>query len=406
MKKKIKAGTAILGGIMLLSALPVQAAGNNYTGVAGQKTKFDTYLVMGKSANVPNASFTYQIAPGVAKNYNINGKKFEVLSGVGTPVISDEDKKTEGSQVIFTTGDATYQSKQTGDQVKAFDETTQKYAKKEAEIDFTGCRFTEPGIYRYVLTETGTNQGIRNDEQSQRYLDVYVTDNGTGLQGLQVESYVLHANATDIGAGTEAGSDGQVTDSKSQGYTNFYTTGNLTFKEAVSGNQASRDKYFAYTVEITNAKGGTVYQVDLSKADQVSGSNVATIQKNQNQTNPSTLTVPEGQTSVSGTFYLQNNQEITVLGLAEDTGYQVSAEAEDYKLSAGGVSGYGDETAGTIQTTRRAGGNEVKTSYLHTRNGMIPTGVALKILPYAGMMLVGIAGVLGFAVKKGRRYGK
>lgn len=35
MKKNIKAGTAILGGIMLLSALPVQAAGNNYTGIAG-----------------------------------------------------------------------------------------------------------------------------------------------------------------------------------------------------------------------------------------------------------------------------------------------------------------------------------------------------------------------------------
>ena len=400
-RQKIKVtGATALCGMTLLCAVPAQAAGQNYTGVTGQKTTFDTYLVMEEEANVPNASFTYTIAAGTAKNYDVNGKKFEVLSGVGTPVISDEDTQTEGSQVIFTTGETTYQTIQTGDQVKSFDGTTQKYAKKKAEIDFTGCTFTEPGIYRYVITESGTNQGISNDEQAERYLDVYVTDDGSGLSGLRVESYVLHANAAEIGAGDEAGSDGVVMDSKSQGYTNTYKTGNLTFKEAVSGNQASRDKYFAYTVEITGATAGTIYQVDLSKADAVSGNNAATISANQGQTNPSTLTVPAGETSVRGTFYLQNDQEITIRGLAQDTSYRVSAEAEDYKLTAGGVSGYADATDGTIQMTQRTQGKEVKTSYLHSREGVIPTGVILKVLPFAVIMFVGISGVLGLVAKK------
>ena len=398
-QKFIGTGVAAVCGAVLFSTVPAYAAGANYTGVAGATTKFDTYLIMNKDANVPNASFTYKIAAGTAKNYDVNGKKFEVLSGVGTPTISDADNSTEGSQVVFTTTDTTYTTVQSGDQVKNFDATTQKYAKKEATIDFTGCTFTEPGIYRYVITESGTNQGISNDDHADRYLDVYVTDNETGLSGLEVKGYILHANDTEIGAGDQSGSDGVANDSKSQGYTNVYATGNLTFKEGVSGNQASRDKYFAYTVEITGATAGTTYQVDLSKADTVSGTNVATIKENQGKTNPATLTVPAGQTSVSGTFYMQNNQEITIRGLAENTGYTVTAKEEDYKSTPAGVTGYADATNGTISTTTRAAG-EVKTSYLHSRSGVIPTGVVLKIFPFAVMMLAGVFGIFRFAGKK------
>ena len=402
MKKKQKfVGTGVVAvcGAVFFSTVPAYAAGQNYTGVKGATTTFDTYLVMSADANVPNASFTYKIAAGTAKNYDVNGKKFEVLSGVGTPTISDADNNTDGSQVLFTTADTTYSSLQNGDQVKNFDGTTQKYAKKEATIDFTNCTFTEPGIYRYILTESGTNQGISNDAQTNRYLDVYVTDNGTGLSGLEVTGYVLHANDTEIGAGDTAGSDGVANDSKSQGYTNVYATGNLTFKEKVSGNQASRDKYFAYTVEITGATAGTTYQVDLSKADAESGTNAATIQANRGQTNPTTLTVPAGQTSVTGTFYMQNDQEITIRGLAENTGYTVTAKEEDYKVTPAGVSGYTDATNGTIKTTTRAAG-EVKTSYMHSREGVIPTGVVLKIFPFAAMMLAGAFGIFRFAGKR------
>ena len=399
MRKKQKfmgTGMAVLCGTVLLGTVPVYAAGQNYTGVAGTTTKFDTYLVMNADANVPNASFTYTITAGTAKNYDVNGKKFEVLSGVGTPTISDEDTQTAGSQVVFSTSNTTYTTLQNGDKVKNFDPSTQKYTKKEATIDFKNCTFEEPGIYRYVISESGTNQGISNDDQLNRYLDVYVVDNGTGLQ---VESYVLHANDTEIGAGDTAGSDGQVNDSKSQGYTNVYATGNLTFKEGVSGNQASRDKYFAYTVEITGATAGTTYQVDLSKADAVSGTNAATIQANRGQTNPTALTVPAGQTSVTGTFYMQNDQEITIRGLAENTGYKVTAKEEDYKSTPAGVTGYADATNGTIQTSTRAAG-EVKTSYLHSRAGVIPTGVVLKILPFVAMMIAGAFGIFRFAGKR------
>lgn len=389
-------GAAMLCGVMLCGTMPAQA-GTNYTGVAGTNATFDTYLVMDATANVPNATFTYTIAAGTAKNYDVNGKKFEVLSGVGTPEITgDEDAATAGVQKVFTPADTTYTTVQSGDKLKSFVPTTQKYAKKQTTIDFSKCTFPEPGIYRYVITESGTNQGITNDNNADRYLDVYVTDNnGT----LQVESYVLHSDADEIGAGDEQGSVGTEPATKSQGYTNTYTTGNLTFREEVSGNQGSRDKYFAYTVTISGAKAGTVYQVNLDKADQTSGSNVATIETNKGKTNPTKLEVPANATEVSGTFYLQHNQEITIQGLADNTSYDVQVNAEDYKVTAAGATGYGDPVKGSIQTNTRAG-KDVKTSYVLGRNGVIPTGVVLKIFPFAAMMLAGVLGVLRVATKR------
>ena len=396
-KRMMGTGAAMLCGAMLLGTVPVQAAGKNYTGVEGTNATFDTYLVMDATANVPNATFTYAITAGTAKNYDVNGKKFEVLSGVGTPVITgDEDAATTGVQKVFTPTDTTYTTVQSGDHVKSFDPTTQKYAKKQATIDFSGCTFTEPGIYRYVITESGTNQGITNDNNADRYLDVYVIDNnGT----LQVESYVLHSDAEEIGAGDGQGSVGTNPATKSQGYTNTYATGNLTFREEVSGNQGSRDKYFAYTVTIRGAKAGTVYRVNLDNADQTSGDNAATIAANKNKANPTTLKVPADGTEVSGTFYLQHNQEITIQGLADRTSYDVQVNAEDYKVTPAGAAGYGDGAQGTITSTSRAG-KDVKTSYVLSRNGVIPTGIALKIFPFAAMMLAGVLGVLRVATKR------
>ena len=93
MKRKI--AMAIMTATMIMSAVPVCAADNSYIGVAGESAKFDKYLVMDKEANVPNASFTYTIEPGTAKTYSVEGKKFEVLAGVGTPSMTDEDTTIE-----------------------------------------------------------------------------------------------------------------------------------------------------------------------------------------------------------------------------------------------------------------------------------------------------------------------
>lgn len=390
MKRKI--AMAIMTATMIMSAVPVCAADNSYIGVAGGSAKFDKYLVMDKEANVPNASFTYTIEPGTAKTYSVEGKKFEVLAGVGTPSMTDEDTTIDGYQLVFKPTDTLNTTLQTGDQVKDFDANKQGYAKKTSTVDFSGVTFTEPGIYRYVITETGTNQAVTNDTNDKRYLDVYVTDDNGELK---VSGYILHATDSEVGMGDSQGSDGKQTDNKSQGFTNTYDTSNLTFKKEVSGNQASHDKYFEFTVEIKDAVPETVYNVDITGATATSGGNAATIAANANKANVTQLTVgADGK--VTQKFYLQHGQYITIQGIAKDSTYTVTENKEDYKSEAAVVEGYKDPTTGTVVST------DLNTSYLNTREGTIPTGVIMTVAPFAAVTLLGGFGIAKLSMKKRR----
>lgn len=402
MKKKNVTKKSI-GAVVFASALtmsmgmPAFAAGNYDTTIGGEKTTtFDKYLVMDAQAEVPNASFTYAVTAGTAKVYNVADKKFEILAGV------DADKVTmagvgskTANTIAYSQGDAT--SNDENALVKGYDKTTEKYAKKTATLDFSACKFTEPGIYRYIVTESGTNQAVTNDADATRVVDVYVNDASDNTEyKLTIAGYVLHSNADDapdVSLGENNGSAGAYVATKSQGFTNSYDTSDLSIKKEVSGNQASRNKYFEFTVNIANAVPGTVYKVDLSNADATTQSNAATITANERKTNPATLTVGEDRT-VTQKFYLAHGQEIKIQGIAKNSTYNVTENEEDYKSTAAGVTEYTDATNGTVAST------DLKTSYLNTRNGVIPTGVIMTVAPFAAVTLLGGAGVVTMVMKK------
>lgn len=382
------------------------AAGTNYGAVIeGTKTtSFDKYLVMDKQANVPNASFKYTVTAGVAKEYNVDGKKFQVLAGVDADKVTMAGvATTDANTITFKQGDTTKNDDNAF--LKNYDKTTEKYVLKTATLDFSKVQFTEPGVYRYILTESGVNQAITNDADTTRVVDVYVndasstTDAGELTKKLTIAGYVLHSNADDapdVSMGDNAGSSGNYAPTKSQGFTNDYDTSDLTFKKEVSGNQASRDKYFEFTVNITNAVPGTVYDVDITGADAISKTNAATINANGGQTNVTRLKIGDDGT-VTQKFYLQHGQEIKVQGIAKDSKYNVTEKKEDYKSTAAAATGYADPVSGTIVST------DLKTSYVNTRNGVIPTGVIMAVAPFAVVTLLGGAGVVTMMMKKNKK---
>ena len=393
MKKKTiaKTGATMLTMAMLLNGTTVFAAGTNYTGVAGTTTTFDKYLVMDTQANIPNASFSYSITPGTPKSYSVGEKKFEILAGIGTPTMAGVDSSATNtiafkqSDTITATGTAI-----AGDQVKDL-ATTQKYVKKTATLDFSGITFTEPGVYRYVITETGDNLGITNDTNMKRILDVYVIDNAGELE---IASYVLHATESVLKMGDDSGTvEIEASEMKSQGFTNVYDTSDLTFKKEVAGNQASRDKYFKFTVNITGAVPGTVYTVDIDNADATSNTNAATITENAGKSNVNSMTV-ENDGTISQDFYLQHGQEIKIQGIAKGTKYNVTENKEDYKSEAAVVTGYTDGVSGTIESA------DLKTSYKNTRDGVIPTGVIMTVAPFAAVTLLGAVGMVTIKMRK------
>jgi len=356
-------------------------------------TTFDKYLVMDKEAEVPNASFKYTVTAGKARAYDVAGKKSEILAGV------DADKVTMAGVGTKTAGTITYKPSDPtlndkNASVKDYDNSKEKYAKKTATLDFSACKFTEPGIYRYIVTESGTNQAVTNDADATRVVDVYVNDVGQfDRTNLKIAGYVLHSNADDA-PGANAGT-------KSQGFTNSYDTSDIRFAKMVTGNQASKNKYFEFTVKITGAVPGTVYHVDLSQAVPTTPSNAATIPANQGKTNPTKLTVGADGT-VTQKFYLAANQGIVIQGVAKDSKYEVTENAEDYKSTPADAVDFDnrvveerpDATSGTVAS------KDIMTGYLNTKDGVIPTGVIMTVAPFAAVTLLGGVGAVTMVMKK------
>lgn len=397
------------------------AAGTNYgTTIEGTKTTtFDKFLVMDKQANVPNATFTYTVTAGNAKAYSVADKKFQVFAGVDADKITmagvggTAEAAAAANTIVFRQGDGSDTHDTTKDEYVKDLVAGKKYAMKTGTLDFSKVQFTEPGVYRYIITEDGTNQGITNDADLTRVLDVYVNDasadvDGTFTKKLTIAGYVLHSNVDDepdVSAGENFGSTGAYTDKKSQGFTNSYDTSDLTLRKQVTGNQASRDKYFEFTLNIAAAQPNTKYDVVIDDADATSKANAATIDANAGQTNVTSITT-DGAGKATQKFYLQHGQQITIQGLAKDTTYTVTENTEDYKSTANTkdtpvVDTKADTEAapvdGTIVST------DLTTGFLNTRDGVIPTGVIMAVAPFAVVTILGGAGVVTMVMKKNKK---
>ena len=433
--KLIKKLCCVFLAVAVVMSLGITAfAENKYetseglTSVDGTSFTFKKFLIIGAGDNVPNVTFSYSIEAGTAISTSTSDNSvFQVDAGVDAGKITITD-------TTFAPGETTYTSVQSGDidvSRAASDRVTgltadtgvefetskgEKYAVKTATVDFSNIKFVEPGIYRYIITEkasaTNAAAGIMHDNDVNRVLDVYVTDNNGKLV---ISGYVLHKNESDVTIGDTMGSDdvvatGDELADKTDGFTNEYKSKDLVFKKEVSGNQASLDKYFEFTLNITGLTSGNVYTVSLAddsdanttdgNADATSGSNNATIAANSGKTNVLTLT-SDSNGQIEQNFYLQHGQSIAVRGLPINATYTLTENAEDYKSTASGVSGYDKATTGVIGTIA---GNEkvVKTSYKNERQGVIPTGVISVVGPAVAVIMIAVVG-LGIVLLGKRR---
>lgn len=458
---------AITAMTTAMMAAGVSFAATNYTPVAGTSCNFNKYLIMDAGDTVPNATFSFTVAPGQAISADTSSNAvMEVMAGVGTPTIADVTFAPTDSTATATTGliDIARTNVQrggtAGDTVQ-FD-AGEKFATKQATIDFSSVSFPEPGIYRYIITETANTDhaaaGIIHDTDTDRVLDVYVIDAGEGSAavteawiwngtayateaeaiaakgqsegeithreaadavpgGLQVAEYVLHTNVGDVTIGATMGSAdvqtaGAALADKTDGFTNEYVSKDLVFKKEVTGNQASRDKYFEFTATCTNIADDDVFVVSLAddsdanttdgNADATSGAEKigGTIAANAGKTNPTSVTGSQLKTGVK--FYLQHGQSIAIRGLAPNAGYNITENAEDYKSTGAAVTGYTDAVSGTMSTV--AGEHKaVMTSYQNQRDGIVPTGIFAKIWPAIPVVAAAIAGLVFLTIRKNKK---
>lgn len=297
----------------VMAAPQYDQSGKTNVATSGDVTYFDKYLVLDDNANVPHYTSYYTVTAG--NPVSATASTPEVFAGVDAAniTITQPDE--------FYPGQTTYQEVQLGDTVE-FD-ANQKYAKQSIKLSFENVTYTQPGIYRYIVTEearTVDQQSITNDSDQSRFLDVYVETKETGE--LDIVGYVFHDDdsvetlkdeptfaivaAEDLLRNGEyyiqdstavLGDFGVLTDStgkvfrsatqteidsaienktsnlysatqtlKDAGFKNLYSTYDILLEKQVTGNQGNREEYFEFTVTISGGVPNSRYHVDLTNA--------------------------------------------------------------------------------------------------------------------------------------------
>lgn len=385
--------TAVLTALLVagMATTPVMAAGTTYAPVNGTNTTFDTTIYMRDTAKVPNITFHYAVAAGTAQA--ASDGKLAVLAGndgvtsTGLPTIAD---------IVFTANDE-----------KASDGLS---IQKQGTVNFSGVTYKEPGVYRYVVTETGEAQGVTHEDDSDPHkaedrvkaLDVYVTDDGAG--NLVVSGYVMHDKETDKAAQLD---ETKKLDDKDTNFEHLLTTSDVVLSKKVTGNQGSRDEYFKFTVNIKGAEAGTQYIVDLANADATTAKNGV---NTETHVNPALLTAGADGT-LTQDFWIQNNQSIKIHGLGGKTGYTVTEAENAYKTN---IAVTGDTTNATENDIKAVAGKAVTdkavtkdttVAYTNDKSGAVPTGIIMPIAGATSIMLIGGVGVGYFILKNKKREG-
>ncbi len=363
LKTRLWALAATLLLLISLLAMPVSA-------VNGGTTTFNKYLILNENAHVPDAEFTFTITPGDAVPANPETKMPAIYAGIGQPTVTkaeftpDDTATTEvkDNEVTLESGEA--------------------FAKKAVTVDFSSVNFTAPGIYRYTITENNptSQSGVAIKGNSTRTLDVYVEYTDDNATTLAVTHYVLQDGTANPNTAT-----------KSKGFTNTYTTYDLTLTKDVTGNQGNRDKYFRFEVTIANAVAGTKYTVtvpsgltqnDLEGADQLTDVNKGEL-------------VATGGT-VTAVYYLKDGQSITIQGLTPATTYAITeaSYAADGYTTKYQIDSNGEQTANSFDA-QTMGDTSHTVTFTNHKQGTVPTGILLETAPY---LILGAVVVVGLVV--------
>lgn len=334
MKRRMnkRMATAALAGAMVLSMNGMSAF------AAVTEFNLTKEVTTDGNTHAPNTAFSFTITEGDASTF----EGAVVSAGVA------------GGLTLDTANDFSFAP---GDEVSA------SYT-KTGKIKVDATKFTEPGVYHYLVTETqGTYNGVTYDV-TPRHVYVYVVN---GTDGYEVEA-------------VKVVKDGEKDKADDLKIVNIYGDGtkdddvhDFTIKKTVTGNQGNKNKEFSFTVTIDGD--------DTDKAGKEKYKAVKTPKTG----DPEIMHITDEE---AATFTLMDGETLHIYGLSEKDEYTVT-EA-DYSTEGYTTKVKDNNAKGKLE----ADGVEVE--FINDKYVGPATGVAMTFAPY--VLLVAAAGGLGAVV--------
>jgi pilin isopeptide linkage protein len=236
---------------------------------------------------------------------------------------------------------------------------------KTGKIKVDATKFTEPGVYHYLVTETqDTYDGITYDV-TPRHVYVYVVN---GTDGYEVEAVKV------VKDGDTAKEDNlKIVNSYGDGSTPNDDIHDFIIKKTVTGNQGHKNKPFSFTVTI-----------DGDDADKEGAEKYMAV-KTPKTGEAETIHITDGLTQ---TFTLMDGETLHIYGLSEKDKYTVTET--DYSADGYTTTVKEDNAEGFLTA------DGITVEFINRKDVGPATGVAMTFAPY--VLLVAAAGGLGAVV--------
>ncbi len=324
--------------------------------------------------NLPGATFNYTITAGTGAAATANSPL--VKNGVGTPTINNAaHAATTPTSTPPTTSEV------------------------DVTANFTNVEFTEAGIYRYNVKEVlGTSSSaadididVKNGNKGTYVLDVYVKKipgNNGAEDTFEPYAYALsktgefasfiHDKDKDVwNAIYEGAEDGT---GKVNEIVNELTTYDLTITKTIVGDVAANE--FEFTIDITDVP--TDVYIKRDSEDAVAGNQTFTVKLGNG-----------GKTVIIGLPSIAKYAIKEAVNRLE--GYEVDVkETKTDKTVAAGTYNWIPDAADAVAYGINSdavpmGKGSVKVDYTNTLDNISPTGVVLRVAPYALILIAGVA---------------
>lgn len=236
---------------------------------------------------------------------------------------------------------------------------------KTGKIKVDATKFTEPGVYHYLVTETqDTYDGITYDV-TPRHVYVYVVN---GTDGYEVEAVKVVKDGD-----TAKEDDLKIVNSYGDGSTPNDDIHDFIIKKTVTGNQGHKNKPFSFTVTI-----------DGDDADKEGAEKYMAV-KTPKTGEAETIHITDGLTQ---TFTLMDGETLHIYGLSEKDKYTVTET--DYSADGYTTTVKEDNAEGFLTA------DGITVEFINHKDVGPATGVAMTFAPY--VLLVAAAGGLGAVV--------